>query len=217
MTPNEGFLVLDKAGVQINNSSSLIGSYAALSAYDTNHDGILTAAEADAAGIKVWVDANDDGIGETGELATLDQLGVASINLSGVKAGNYDHGNIIATTSTFNFTDGRTGQAADVWLMTNGALSTDTYYEFDHSLVYRYANGEIDELVNSQGRTVNAGAADLEKVLDVAGNNTLAATTAAIVTLVGAKGDTLVGGTGADTLVALGDNESVVSGSGTNT
>jgi len=214
-TPNEGFLVLDPNGTAITNGSSMIPTFASLTNYDTNGDGILTAAEANAAGIKVWVDANADGVDQTGELETLGQAGIASINLKDAQTGSYDHGNIIAADSSFTFTNGQTGDIADAWLAYGGALSQGAVYQFGDDVVTRAADGTASELLYGSGETVDAGAVGLSKVVDTGSNNVLEASTGPTVTLSGSTGDQLIGGSGADTLLAIGDGERVKTGTGT--
>ncbi len=53
--------------------------------------------------------------GDAGELRTLNQLGIASINLNST-AANYDiNGNHISATGAFTRTNGMTGQMVDAW------------------------------------------------------------------------------------------------------
>lgn len=96
----DGFLVHDRNGNgRIDNGSELFGSgnvqfggsrdaeklgtagFAELATYDTNGDGRISAADADFAALRVWVDANADGLTDDGELKTLDSLGIVSISL----------------------------------------------------------------------------------------------------------------------------------------
>ncbi len=49
--------------------------------YDSNHDGRLSAEDADFAQFKVWQDANGNGVCDAGELHSLSALGITSISL----------------------------------------------------------------------------------------------------------------------------------------
>src|ERR1041385_792035 len=66
--PQNGFLVVDKNGDgQINDISELFGSdstdgFTALRSLDLNGDGIIDASDPGFASLKVWIDANQDGI-----------------------------------------------------------------------------------------------------------------------------------------------------------
>jgi hypothetical protein len=51
--------------------------FAQISAFDTNHDGVLNAQ------VKVWQDINQNGVSDAGKLKTLAQLNIASINIAG--------------------------------------------------------------------------------------------------------------------------------------
>jgi hypothetical protein len=51
-------------------------------AFDSNHDGVFSAADAKFAEFKVWQDANQNGISDAGEVRGLLDWGIVSINLS---------------------------------------------------------------------------------------------------------------------------------------
>nr|WP_230954270.1 calcium-binding protein [Burkholderia stagnalis] len=64
----------------------------ALRSRDANRDGKLSGAELD--GLQVWVDANEDGIGDAGEFRTLAQAGIAEIravDYDVITRGNHRH------------------------------------------------------------------------------------------------------------------------------
>ena len=62
---------------------------------DTNLDGKLDAGDATWKELKVWVDANHDGKTDAGELKSLDEAGVASLDLHATKSGAVDNGNLV--------------------------------------------------------------------------------------------------------------------------
>ncbi len=90
--PQDGFIVLDK------NSDGKITDFDELSfvphkpdgqsdleglkAFDTNKDGVFSAADKDWGKFGVWRDANSNGVTDAGELLTLDSLGIQRIELS---------------------------------------------------------------------------------------------------------------------------------------
>jgi hypothetical protein len=90
----------------------------ALGALDSNRDGFISSADARFGELKVWIDSNDNGVTDQGELKTLTELGISEISLAArnnsatVKPGQ----NIIIATSTFKRTDGTTGTLGDVAL-----------------------------------------------------------------------------------------------------
>lgn len=83
--------------------------------YDSNHDGVLDAADADFAKFGVWQDANQNGVSDPGEFASLTQLGIASIALtSDGKAYIAANGDVVVLgTGSFTRADGTLGDLAD--------------------------------------------------------------------------------------------------------
>jgi len=131
VSSTDGLLVMDRNhdGV-INDGSELFGEatklsdgstakdgYAALRDLDSNHDGVIDASDAAFADLKVWVDANSDGVTETGELKTLQDLGIQSISAVADVNLSKDNGNLIGLTSSYQTTDGASHAAADVWFV----------------------------------------------------------------------------------------------------
>src|SRR5947207_12128661 len=56
--------------------------FADLAAMDTNHDGKIDAGDTNFADLKVWIDADSDGVVDSGEVISLTAAGVAAINLN---------------------------------------------------------------------------------------------------------------------------------------
>jgi hypothetical protein len=118
----DGLLVLDRNGDgTINNQSELFGNtkehaegFANLASFDANKDGVIDANDAIFAELKIWQDLNQDGISQVNELLTLDQLGVASINLNAETTNQVVGDSLITLTSSFAFKDGSQGVVADV-------------------------------------------------------------------------------------------------------
>ncbi len=78
-----------------NNATELFGNYTknsdgsiaksgyqALSYYDTNSDGVVNATDTRFSELKLWLDANGDGVTDTGELKTLSEAGITSLALN---------------------------------------------------------------------------------------------------------------------------------------
>lgn len=93
-------------------------NFDALAALDDNADGRITLADRRYAQLKIWVDANDNGVTDTGELRSLEDVGITAINLSDqattqtVKAGK----NIVLATSSFTRSNGASGTIGSVGL-----------------------------------------------------------------------------------------------------
>ena len=96
VAPGDGLLVMDRNGDGIiNNGRELFGSetllkdgskaangFQALAELDANHDGKIDASDPAFSQLRVWQDANGDGYSQAGELHTLDELGIKSMEES---------------------------------------------------------------------------------------------------------------------------------------
>lgn len=121
---DDGLLALDKNGDGIiNDQSELFGNsdlysdgFDNLASYDINQDGIIDASDEVYANLRVWQDSNSDGISDDGELLTLAQIGIVSINLTSEQpADMYIEGNWISDVSSFTMEDGSVHQIVDAW------------------------------------------------------------------------------------------------------
>ncbi|HET8870129.1 MAG TPA: hypothetical protein VFM48_06765, partial [Aquabacterium sp.] len=142
VSSSDGLLVWDKNGDgKINDGSELFGTatklengqragdgYTAMSALDSNHDGILSATDAHFKDLKVWVDTNHNGITDAGEMKSLHDLGIVSLDLHAQKGTAIDNGNLLGLVSSYTTTDGKQHAMADVWFSkdTSGAAAPTT-------------------------------------------------------------------------------------------
>ncbi|MGB9992125.1 heme utilization protein, partial [Massilia sp. SM-13] len=131
----DGLLVRDRNGDGvINDGSELFGSavtladgskardgYQALRELDSNGDGTLDARDTGFTQLKVWVDADGDGISQTGEVRVLGEAGIASLSLNAAQTDIDSNGNRIGLVSSYQTADGKSHQMADVWFATNAA------------------------------------------------------------------------------------------------
>ncbi|MFH1870442.1 MAG: calcium-binding protein [Pseudomonadota bacterium] len=121
---------------RLKNGSLAGNGYTALADLDDTHDGQVDSQDAAWTELKVWQDANSDGLTQAGELKTLDQAGIQSIaTVYTAIAATDSHGNQHLQQGSFTKSDGSTGQTEDLWFRTNNAstrqvnpleLSTDT-------------------------------------------------------------------------------------------
>jgi Ca2+-binding RTX toxin-like protein len=133
---NDGLLAIDinSDGI-INDHSELFGSdsadgFTVLSAYDSNSDNIIDSNDTQFGDLLVWVDANSNGVSESGELSSLSELGITSINLN-ASLVDYDiAGNHITHESTFTI-NGQTQTIVDAWFTYDNANSI---YTADYTL-----------------------------------------------------------------------------------
>ena len=130
LSGDDGWLVRDLNGNgTIDDGTELFGDntrladgtrapdgFAALADLDSNQDGVIDANDAAFGELKVWQDANQDGISQAGELKTLSELGIASISPTATVSGQAQNGNTIDATATFTRTDGSTGAAGTLGL-----------------------------------------------------------------------------------------------------
>ena len=132
---NEGFLVRDLNGNgQIDNGTEMFGNHTvlqngknavngfeALKDLDSNGNGKFDAEDEAWSQVKVWRDANTNGIADSGELLTLEQAGIESINLKYDYQKEADeNGNLEIQQGTFNRTDGTMGKVSDIWFDVDG-------------------------------------------------------------------------------------------------
>jgi Ca2+-binding RTX toxin-like protein len=135
---------IDDVGEMFGNDST--SGFSQLAALDGNHDGKVSALDnglADFNGdgtvdatdtidaLKVWVDANEDGKTDAGELKSLAELNIVSISTGSTASTDTASGNAIAATGTFERADGSTGTVADVQLTTD---NFNTTWLGDHSI-----------------------------------------------------------------------------------
>ena len=110
-------------GTNLANGQKATNGYQALAELDANMDGSISSSDASFNDLMVWVDGNSDGISQTGELHSLQSLGITSMDL-GVKTSDaINNGNLVGLVSNYTMSDGNTRQMADVWFATK-AIAT---------------------------------------------------------------------------------------------
>lgn len=127
ISADDGLLVFDRnANGTIDNGGELFGDqtlvngvkasdgFSALAGEDTNADGKFDATDTNFTNVRVWQDANADGISQSSELHTLSELGITSINLTSTSTNITTNGNIQIAAGTYTKTDGTTGSAGNL-------------------------------------------------------------------------------------------------------
>jgi len=96
-----GFLVLPRNGT-VTNGMEMFGDltlqpicdnpngFAALAGYDANGDGVINAEDPVWSKLRLWVDANHDGVAQPEELHTLESLGIRAISIKYDTEGRVD-------------------------------------------------------------------------------------------------------------------------------
>ena len=109
--------------------------FEALADLDSNNDGQFNAADAAFASVKLWKDANQNGISEAGELFTFAQLGVQGIKVSGKRDGTAltdalgaPTGNTQTLVGSFAWAAGGSGQAGTTALAADLIFATNAFY-----------------------------------------------------------------------------------------
>jgi len=126
---NDAFLVIDRNGDgKVNDITELFGDgdtdgFTSLARIDSNHDGFIDARDTAFASLRLWVDADSDGVTDTGELKTLSGYGIKAIDLSATGAGGGTGGDTIGAVGTYVRTNGTTGQVAEAYFANDTALS----------------------------------------------------------------------------------------------
>ncbi len=98
-------------------------SLEALASLDDNHDGRIDAADLSFATLKVWQDANADGVSQAGELRTLAEAGVQAIATTATPSNATVADNRILGTTSVTMADGSTHAAAGVAFDVKAAVS----------------------------------------------------------------------------------------------
>ncbi|CRL92363.1 putative RTX family exoprotein [Neisseria meningitidis serogroup B] len=141
VSADDGLLVRDLNGNGIiDNGAELFGDntkladgsfakhgYAALAELDSNGDNIINAADAAFQSLRVWQDLNQDGISQTNELRTLEELGIQSLDLAYKDVNkNLGNGNTLAQQGSYTKTDGTTAKMGDLLLAADNLHSRFT-------------------------------------------------------------------------------------------
>lgn len=125
------FLCLPDSNGQCDDGKDLFGNFTpqpvsstpngfdALAVYDKNGDGVIDARDAIFPSLRLWIDANHDGISQPNELFTLAALGITSISLDYKWDQRTDqYGNMFRYRAEITSTDGAGRFAYDVFLVT---------------------------------------------------------------------------------------------------
>jgi VCBS repeat-containing protein len=180
----------------------------ALSKLDSNQDGIFDNQDAMWDDLRIWQDADEDGVTDENELISLDDAGIQEFDLSNIQTIDKERneGNVILSRSTYTTTDGRSKEVAAVDFTTNpigyefndvnlGKLATAE--EGTKSLVLSNQEGENIDLSNWDGQEDEKpnnvfGNVGNDTIIGDEGNNWISG---------GQGSDTINGGAGDDILI----------------
>ncbi|NHQ90128.1 SdrD B-like domain-containing protein [Janthinobacterium lividum] len=123
VSAQDGLLAIDSNGNgKIDNISELFGGnekgtgFAKLSSYDSNGDGVVDAHDDKFAELRIWRDANSNGVTDDGELMSLNDAGVASLTVSYTELPFLDaNSNLHLERSSATLADGKSVDMTDVY------------------------------------------------------------------------------------------------------
>jgi len=154
----DGVLVMDLDGSgKIENGAEVFSPYFgaggftdaldALSSLDLNGDGIIDAQDAAFADLRVWVDANQDGVSQDGELFGLNDLEIASIDLNAQPAGYQIDGQTIFAEGQYTLSSGESRPYVAVDLKQQDLAGSDLIASGGETVV----GGDGDDVLLSLG------------------------------------------------------------------
>ena len=128
------------------NNTLAANGFDALKELDSNADGKITSADTAYAELKVWRDANQDGISQAAEMQSLSALGISSIGVNGTatgpQAGQVIAGNRVDLSTTFT---------------QNGAVRTVGAIDFQVNNFYSQFSAQVvDQVGNPVAITAQA-------------------------------------------------------------
>jgi hypothetical protein len=131
VSPNDGILVYDRnRNGSVDGASEIFGSpdqdgYAVLETLDSNGDGVIDAADRAFADLRVWRDLNGNGVADAGELQTLGEAGLASLNLTRTDVSGTNNGHSRGFSGVVTRTDGTTTTAETIYFQTDRRTTQD--------------------------------------------------------------------------------------------
>ncbi len=89
--------------------------YEALKEFDSNNDGVIDSKDDKFKDLKIWQDANSNGISDEGELKSLDELGIASLSLNHNEVNeDLGGGNTLSLKGSYTKKDGTAHSMGDL-------------------------------------------------------------------------------------------------------
>ncbi|SCW87365.1 hypothetical protein SAMN02927900_05924, partial [Rhizobium mongolense subsp. loessense] len=121
ITGGDGTLAYDANGNgRIDDINELFGNattdgFTLLRPFDSNNDGIISASDDQFDELRVWVDSNANGTTDDGELRSLADHQIASIQVNAQAVNQTIEGNSISHVASYQREDGSTAEIVDVW------------------------------------------------------------------------------------------------------
>jgi Ca2+-binding RTX toxin-like protein len=232
VAPGDGLLAYDVNGDGKINQANEISFVSYLSgaqtdleglrAFDSNKDGVFSAADEKWNKFGIWQDANSDGVSDAGEFRNLNDMGIQNIGLTSngqfqVIDGQTVHGTAIATR-----TDGTTLNIADVTLQyQNVSRITRTDGTTQNVQIPKYQNGQVfngtagaDLVLGTEGSDHYVTGNGNDVITDDGGNDVVEAGNGEDLIYTGKDNDFIDAGAGDDTIFAGAGNDALMGGAG---
>ncbi|WP_162270304.1 S8 family serine peptidase [Bordetella ansorpii] len=211
-SPTDPLLVMDRnfdgrisTGAELFSLTAGAGGRPTLGSLDTNADGKLDEEDSHWSDLKVWVDRNQDAYASDGELTTLADLGIRSIDLrpvTGTVAGQAGIKGVVAT-----YADGSRRTLWDVPLETTAAAVSSSRSTYTQDIDRVTLNGQSALVAKSlHGVRLDLNGSGATQAQGQAGNDTLIGAATNDWLIGGAGSDTFSGGAGNDLLVIDADD-----------
>ncbi len=176
-----------------------------LKAFDTNGDGVFSAADDNWSKFGVWQDANQNGITDPGEFRTLADMGVASIALTSDGQFSIVNDQTVHGVGTVTKTDGSTLNLADVTMQYSSDVLINNPDGTSQVVSQTPFSPSGEELNGTDGNDL---------ILGKTGNNIINAGAGDDVVMEDGGNDFIDGGDGNDTIYSGADNDLVIAGAG---
>jgi VCBS repeat-containing protein/YD repeat-containing protein len=231
--PQDGLLAFDKNGDGKINSFDEISFVpydtsgqtdleSLRKAFDTNGDGVFSAADAKWNSFGVWQDANSNGVSDPGEFRTLSDLGISQIGLTSDGHFRVIDGQSVHGTATASKTDGSKLAIADVTLRyRNETQVTGSNGQTTTVTVPTYASGQqitgtagADLVFGTSGNDQYVMGDGNDVINDDGGNDLVDAGAGDDLVFTGADDDYVDAGAGKDTVFTGAGNDIVIAGDG---
>ncbi|TBC87276.1 calcium-binding protein (plasmid) [Rhizobium leguminosarum] len=121
ITGGDGTLAYDANGNgRIDDITELFGNattdgFTLLRPFDSNNDGIISASDDRFDELRVWVDSDANGTTDDGELRSLTDLQITSIQVNAQAVNQTIEGNSVSHVASYQREDGSTDEIVDVW------------------------------------------------------------------------------------------------------
>ena len=155
----------------LRSTSKAVDGYHALRDLDDNQDQRLDPADQAFAELMLWQDFDVDGVTDSGELSSLDDHQIVSLDLNAQASDRVDQGNAVALVSSYTLADGTTREMADVWF----AIATDAVDQPESSLDTFLSTGQTrsDSTAPESVEADHGSPTTSQEVLDFAASQTV--------------------------------------------